>query len=519
MKAWRRIPVLLLIFAFLQSSGKIVEAYSDEQKAKIASFQQEYRNLDQTVYNYQNIYQKAPVFSSNFFTGADSEQYLQSYNHAYNFIRSLFGLASVNQNQEDNQIAITGSYDMAAVPRSDGSNIQHGLTNLPKPAYIDSKTWQKGISATRAGNIANIVPNNFGNYAQQKVKDNILDFIIDNNNYEPKSVGHRSWMLSQALDHYGIGTIYTNPQNLQTSIIQGSQRLALGYQVFYWGGGFNDEYQSPLVEPLTYPASNLFPLEFLNSKNPLKPVYWSIAFNQAQAIDPTHKPQIKLTNLKTHQVTNIAANDIFYESEYGGYNTVFTYLPRGLNLQLDQTYEVEATNLNLKSLKNGQKFDRFTYQVSFFNLTTNSQNSYDLTNAGKVVYVNYLPNYGVRIYQNPGNSPSNIFALHGSSWKITRQYQDSSGKIWTDLGNNQWLANDYLTQEANGRNPIGTVNYIKGFGINLWQGYGRNRVFTGRRLADQSQWKVFKKAVIDDTYWFNLGGDLWVEGSYLKVTP
>lgn len=520
MKFLKKISMVILLVTILQTSKSIVaDAYTNEQQAQISLFKNEYQKLDQTVYNYQNIYNQIPNFTSNSLIGSNSRSYQQNYDQAYKFVRLLFGLYPVVQNQDDNKTSLTGAYDMAAVPRNDGSNVQHGLSNLPKPSYVNDETWRKGITATRFGNIANIVPQNFSNYAKQTVMDDILDFVVDNNNYDPKSVGHRSWMLSQALNRYGIGTLYTNPQSSQTIINQGSQHLAVGYQVFYWGEGFSDEYHVPLIEPLTYPANNVFPLEFLNSSNPLKPVYWSIAFNEAQNIIPGHKPQIKLTNLKTHQITNILPNDISYESQYGGYNTVFTYLPRGINLKVDEPYQIDFSQLNLKSMVNNQKIDNYSYKVNFFNLSESINNHFDYSNEGKIVYINYLPNYGVRIYQRPGENPSNIFALHGTSWKISRQYHDIKGKIWSDLGNNQWISNDYLTNEINGRIPVGTVKYIKGYGINLWQGYGPSRIFTGRRLQDQTKWKVFKKAIVNNTYWFNLGGNLWVEGKYMLVVP
>ncbi|BDR56335.1 hypothetical protein [Xylocopilactobacillus apis] len=517
MKAGRRfIGLFLGVFVFF-SSYSLVGAFTEEQKTKISAFQNEYRNLDQTNYYYKNVYSKVPAFSSSSFTGINSDKYLKSYDQTYNFVRSLFGLAPIVQNKNDNSIAITGAYDMAAVPKNDGSNVQHGLQGLTKPPYLSNEVWKQGSDATREGNIANIVPTNFFNYSKQSVWDDIMGFVIDSNNYDVNSVGHRDWMLSQSMKSYGTGTIYTDPANKNTLITNGQDYYALGYQVFYWGGGYDGNYDKNLVEPLTYPATDLFPLELMNSTNPLKPVCWSIGFNQASVINKNNKPKITIKNLNNGKSITVNSNDIYYESQYGGYNTVYSFIPRGLNLSSDQKYEISFSNLNLKSSKNNSLINNYTYSVSFYNLKTNSQGSYDYSNAGRKVYVNYRPNYGVRIYQTPGGMPTDTFVFHGTSWTIIKQFTDNNGKIWSQLGQNQWILNDYLSGQNTGRTPIGTVKYIKGYGINLWRGYGNKKTFSGRRINDQTQWKVFKKAIVGNTYWFNLGSDLWVDGQYMTV--
>lgn len=503
--------ISVILFSFFGCSNQ-VKAFTEEQQNQISVFQVQYQNLDQNKYNYKNVFDQTPVFATTPFLGSNSKKYLESYSQTYNFVRSLFNLPSLPQNSFDNQASFAGAYDMASVPKNDGSNVQHGLQGLRKPEYISNENWKLGINSTREGNIANIIPTNFSNYAQETTWDNIISFVADNNNYDDFSVGHRDWMLSQTIRRYGIGTVYTNPADLNTSVSNGINNYALGYQVFYWGGGYDGNYGSNLVDPLTYPAKNIFPIELMNSSNPLKPVYWSIGFNQARTKYPSNKPTITIKSLSTGKTTVVDPNDIHYESQYGGYNTSYTFIPRGLELKVDQPYEILFENLKLNS-----GMDKYSYQVSFFNLKQNKSDDYDYSNAGKIVYVNYQPSYGVRVYQNPGSDPTNIYVFHGTNWEIIKQTHDQSGQIWTQLSNNQWIPNKYLVTENNGRIPVGTVHYVKGYGVNLWNGYGNEKEFSGRRILDGSQWKVYKKAIVGNTYWFNLGADFWVDGQYMNI--
>ncbi len=59
-----------------------------------------------------------------------------------------------------------------------------------------------------------------------------------------------------------------------------------------------------------------------------------------------------------------------------------------------------------------------------------------------------------------------------------------------------------------------TIKYVPGYGIALWNGYGASRKYAGRTLANASSWAVYGEKYVDGEYWYNLGGDQWVEGQY-----
>lgn len=57
------------------------------------------------------------------------------------------------------------------------------------------------------------------------------------------------------------------------------------------------------------------------------------------------------------------------------------------------------------------------------------------------------------------------------------------------------------------------IVYKPGYGIALWNGVGSTRKYAGQILPDQSRWRFYKVAVTGtDTYWYNLGGNQWIEG-------
>ncbi|KRM72881.1 hypothetical protein FC34_GL000593 [Lacticaseibacillus brantae DSM 23927] len=62
---------------------------------------------------------------------------------------------------------------------------------------------------------------------------------------------------------------------------------------------------------------------------------------------------------------------------------------------------------------------------------------------------------------------------------------------------------------------VATVNYVPGYGIAVWQRPGQQ--LTGKYLADGTRWRVFASTYVNGRYWYNLGGNQWIDGKYLKL--
>jgi hypothetical protein len=59
-----------------------------------------------------------------------------------------------------------------------------------------------------------------------------------------------------------------------------------------------------------------------------------------------------------------------------------------------------------------------------------------------------------------------------------------------------------------------TINYVAGYGINVWDSYTTPH-FTGKRLAHGTSWKVLATATdAQGQTWYNLGGNQWIMAKY-----
>lgn len=65
---------------------------------------------------------------------------------------------------------------------------------------------------------------------------------------------------------------------------------------------------------------------------------------------------------------------------------------------------------------------------------------------------------------------------------------------------------------------IVTINYVKGYGIALWNSYQANRhVIANRYLMTGTQWRYSATATVNGQVWYKLGTNQWIQGQYAKV--
>ncbi|ERL64650.1 GH25 family lysozyme [Schleiferilactobacillus shenzhenensis] len=165
---------------------------------------------------------------------------------------------------------------------------------------------------------------------------------------------------------------------------------------------------------------------------------------------------------------------------------------------------------------NGQHVDM---SYDFSGLFTTGGNSSATTD--KIVQVKN--SIGIPLWNGYGSSKSYAgrYLGNNSRWKICAQiYAD--GKYWYEIGRNQWIEstdtnwpNGYgnsTTPTAD--NKVIKVQYMSGYSIALWNGYGASRKFSGRYLKDGSAWKVTRQVFSDGEYWYQIGANQWVEGNY-----
>jgi hypothetical protein len=65
-----------------------------------------------------------------------------------------------------------------------------------------------------------------------------------------------------------------------------------------------------------------------------------------------------------------------------------------------------------------------------------------------------------------------------------------------------------------------TVHYVKGYGIQIWTSYKADKKIVktngkAKKLMHGSTWKVFASVKYNGHTWYNLGGNQWIDSSYV----
>ncbi|BDR56835.1 immunoglobulin-like domain-containing protein [Xylocopilactobacillus apis] len=149
------------------------------------------------------------------------------------------------------------------------------------------------------------------------------------------------------------------------------------------------------------------------------------------------------------------------------------------------------------------------------NSNTPSTSDWEITAYKAVGYINYVPGYGIMVYNAPAGASTGQRLVHGSSWKISHKAVNAKGETFYRVGNNQWINGKYVTFS-----PINTVTplrgevkivYKKGYGVNLWKSASTtNGYYAGRKLMHGSHWKVSGK----QNGFYKVGKDQWIQGEY-----
>lgn len=71
-------------------------------------------------------------------------------------------------------------------------------------------------------------------------------------------------------------------------------------------------------------------------------------------------------------------------------------------------------------------------------------NQVDAATAGQVITINYVPNYGIAVWNSPnaGKAATGQVLKHGTAWKVTGT-KTVNGKTWYNLGGAQWIDGSY----------------------------------------------------------------------------
>lgn len=104
-----------------------------------------------------------------------------------------------------------------------------------------------------------------------------------------------------------------------------------------------------------------------------------------------------------------------------------------------------------------------------------------------------------------------------SSWHISASVITADHQLWYRVGTNQWVKSDNIAVGTiKPFNGVAKVNYVPGYGIAVWSKSDGTQ-YIGRKLADKTSWKVFAVSTVGSHHYYNLGGNQWVDGAFVKV--
>jgi hypothetical protein len=108
----------------------------------------------------------------------------------------------------------------------------------------------------------------------------------------------------------------------------------------------------------------------------------------------------------------------------------------------------------------------------------------------------------------------------GSMWKYSR-VDNADGKTWYQIATDMWINSNDATK-YNGleveNTGTATIAYASDVGLDLWQGFGNDKVATGRKLANGTSWKFFDKVVdFNGDAWYEIGSNQWISGAFTKI--
>lgn len=147
-----------------------------------------------------------------------------------------------------------------------------------------------------------------------------------------------------------------------------------------------------------------------------------------------------------------------------------------------------------------------------------NKDGYNVTEFKTIGYINYVPGYGIAVYDAPNGEFTGQRLSHGSAWKISHQAvsKSDSKEVWYQVGKNQWIKGSNVSMtpvsQMNYFSATGKVNYVPGYSIKVWKNADKSQ-WTGKFLRDGSSWKVFG----EQNGFYNVGGNQWIEKQYVDL--
>lgn len=219
--------------------------------------------------------------------------------------------------------------------------------------------------------------------------------------------------------------------------------------------------------------------------------------------------------VKIWTVKNV--DQVCYISYVPGYSVKVYDLPKGKFVNQMLKHGTSWHVSQIAENASGQKYYRLgkNQWIEGQYASDSPVSDFRISNFKAVGYINYIPNYKIKVWNEPMGKFTGKYLAHDSAWKIFKKAVNSKGQIFYNVGGNQWIDGQYVVFDHNqvyqNLSGIVTIKYVKGYGVNLWKDSNTNSgYYLGRKLNDGSKWKVFGK----QNGFYKLGNNQWVQSIY-----
>lgn len=129
-------------------------------------------------------------------------------------------------------------------------------------------------------------------------------------------------------------------------------------------------------------------------------------------------------------------------------------------------------------------------------------------------YVDYVPGYGINVWDAPNGRATGQKLPDASAWKISHK-ATANGKVWYQVGKNQWIDSTYVSLNPISRmkpmSGVVQIEYIPGYSVRVYQSADTSKP-TDKLLKHGTTWKVFGEM----NGFYNVGKNQWIKVEYGK---
>lgn len=147
--------------------------------------------------------------------------------------------------------------------------------------------------------------------------------------------------------------------------------------------------------------------------------------------------------------------------------------------------------------------------------STTDQDKTEITDFKAIGYVDYVPGYGINVWDAPKGQATGQKLPDNSAWKISHKAVLADGQVWYQVGKNQWVDGQYISLSPVSRmKPLSGViqiNYVPGYGVRVYQSADTSKP-TNKLLKHGTSWKVFGEL----NGFYNVGKNQWIKVDYGK---